>query len=103
MRTLVWPVATYGCESWTIKKREEERIEAFEMKGLRQILRVSWRERKTNEWVLETTGVERSLLNSIKSSKETRILWPSDEKKWRLFGKRDHTGKCTGNKNKREA
>jgi hypothetical protein len=71
MRTLVWPVATYGCESWTIKKREEERIEAFEMKGLRQILRVSWRERKTNEWVLETTGVERSLLNSIKRRKLT--------------------------------
>jgi len=49
MRALVWPVATYGCESWTIKKKEEERINAFEMKCLRQILRVSWIERRTNE------------------------------------------------------
>ena len=46
MRALVWPVATYGCESWTIKKKEEERINAFEMKCLRQILRVSWIEKK---------------------------------------------------------
>jgi len=68
MRTLVWPVAAYGCESWTIKKGEEERIEAFEMKGLRQILRlrVSWRERKTNKWVMDTMGVERSFLTQLK-------------------------------------
>ena len=71
MRALVWPVATYGCESWTIKKKEEERINAFEMKCLRQILRVSWIEKRTNEWVLEKTGTERSLLNQIKRRKLT--------------------------------
>jgi len=49
MKALVWPVAMYGCESWTIKKREEERIEDFEMKCLRQILRESWTEKRTNE------------------------------------------------------
>jgi len=37
----VWPVATYDCESWTLRKNEETRLEAFEMKGLRKILRVS--------------------------------------------------------------
>ena len=42
----LWPVATYGCESWTLRKNEETRLDAFEMKGLRKILRVSWTERK---------------------------------------------------------
>jgi len=42
MKALVWPVATYGRESWTLRKNEETRIDAFEMKGLRKILPVSW-------------------------------------------------------------
>jgi len=49
MKALVWPVAIYGCESWTLRKNEETRIEAFEMKGLRKILQVSWTAKKTNE------------------------------------------------------
>jgi len=43
---LVWPVATYGCESRTTRKNEERRLDAFEVKGLKKILRVS----KTNEY-----------------------------------------------------
>jgi len=65
----VWPVATYGCESWTLKKNEETRIEAFEMKGLRKILRVSWTAKKTIEWVLNKDGVKRELLDTIKVRK----------------------------------
>ena len=42
MKALVWPVVMYGCESWTLRNNEETRLEAFEMKGLRKILRVSW-------------------------------------------------------------
>src|SRR6218665_3553512 len=42
MKTLVWPVASNGCESWTIKKGDEERIETFQMQCRRKILRVSW-------------------------------------------------------------
>jgi len=38
----VWPVATYECKRWILKKADEQRIEAFEIKGLRQILRVTW-------------------------------------------------------------
>jgi len=64
-----WPVAMYGCESWTFKKDDEKRISAFEMKYLRQVLRVSWLARRTNEWVLETAGVSRSLLASVKEMK----------------------------------
>ena len=48
-----------GCESWTLRKNEETRLEAFEMKGLIKILRVSWTAKKTNEWVLNIAGVKR--------------------------------------------
>jgi len=51
----MWPVATSGSESWTLGKNEETRLDAFEMKGLRKILRVSWTAKKTNEWVLHNT------------------------------------------------
>jgi len=56
----VWPVAMYGCESWTLRKNEETRLDAFEMKGPRKILRVSWTAKKTNEWVLNKDGVKRN-------------------------------------------
>ena len=52
MKALVWPVVTYGCESWTLRKNEEIRLEAFEMKGLRKILRVSWTAKETSEIIL---------------------------------------------------
>jgi len=65
----VWPVATYGCESCTVRKNEETRLDAFEMKGLRRILRVSWTAKKTNEWVLNKAGVKRELLDTVKARK----------------------------------
>ena len=69
MKALVWPVATYDCENWTLGKNEETRLDAFEMKGLRKILRVSWTAKKTNEWVLNKAGVKRELLDTVKSRK----------------------------------
>ena len=69
MKALVWPMATYGCESWTLRKNEETRLEACEMKGLRKILRVSWTAKKTNEWVLNKAGVKRELLDTVKARK----------------------------------
>jgi len=50
----------HGCESWPLKKRDEERIVAFEMNELRRILRVSWRAKKSNEWVTEKAGLTRT-------------------------------------------
>src|SRR6218665_606561 len=66
LRTLVWPVAIYGCEGWTMRKDEERRIEAFEMKCLRMIMQITWTEKPTNKWVLEKAGVERKLLGIVK-------------------------------------
>jgi len=65
----MWPVVTYGYESWTLRKNEETRFEAFEIKGLRKIVRVSWTAKKTNEWVLNKTGVKRGLLDTVKARK----------------------------------
>ena len=63
------PVATYGCESWILRKNEETPLDAFEMKGLRRILLVSWTAKKTNEWVLDKAGVKRKLLDAVKARK----------------------------------
>jgi len=59
----------YGCESWTHRKNEEEGLDAFQMKGLRKILRVLWPAKKTNEWVLNKAGVKRELLDTVKARK----------------------------------
>ena len=53
----------YGRESWTLEKADEERIDASEMKELRQILRMSW----TDEWVLKKAGLIRDLLTAVKN------------------------------------
>jgi len=46
MKVPVWPVAMYGCESWTLRKNEETCLDALEMKGPRKILWVSWTAKK---------------------------------------------------------
>src|ERR1043165_6629443 len=69
LMTLEWPVGLYGCESWTLRKEEERRIKAFEMKCLRRIMQISWMEKRPNEWVLEAAGVERNLLKTVRKWK----------------------------------
>ena len=46
MRALVWPVATYGCESWMLKAGDNKRIAGFEMTVYRRMLRISWKDQK---------------------------------------------------------
>jgi len=58
----------YGCESWTLRKNEETRLDTFEMKEPRKIMRFSWAAKKTNEWVLNKAGVKRKLLDTVKGS-----------------------------------
>ena len=47
MKTLVWSIATYGCESWTLKLVDEKRISTFELCSWRRLLQMSWTEHKT--------------------------------------------------------
>ena len=53
VNTMVFPVVTYGCESWTIKKSEHRRIDAFELCGWRRLLRVPWTARRSNQSILK--------------------------------------------------
>ena len=58
---MVFPVVIYGCESWTIKKAEHQRIDAFELRCLRRLLRVPWTARKSNQSILKEISPEYSL------------------------------------------
>ena len=52
-KAMVFPVVTYGCESWTIKKAEGQRIDAFELWCWRRLLRVPWTARRSNQSILK--------------------------------------------------
>jgi hypothetical protein len=69
MRSLVWSVALYGCETWTLRMEDKRRISAFEMTTYRKLLRVSWREFRTNESILEELRPEQRLLEVVKKRK----------------------------------
>ena len=58
---MVFPVVMYRCESWTIKKAEHRRIDAFELWCWRRILRVSWTARRSNQSILKEISPEYSL------------------------------------------
>jgi Reverse transcriptase (RNA-dependent DNA polymerase) len=73
VKTLVWPVALYGCETWTMRKEEIDRLYAFEMWVWRRMERVSWKDKKTNEDVLQSVGEERSLLETVLKRKKNWI------------------------------
>ena len=53
VKTMVFPVGMYGCESWTIKKAEHQRIDAFELLCWRRLLRVPWTARRSNQPILK--------------------------------------------------
>ena len=53
VKAMVFPVVTYGCESWTVKKAERQRIDAFELWGWRRLLRVPWTARRSNQSILK--------------------------------------------------
>ena len=53
VKAMVFPVVVYGCESWTVKKAERQRIDAFELWGWRRLLRVPWTARRSNQSILK--------------------------------------------------
>ena len=61
VKAMIFPLAMYGCESWTIKKAECWRIDAFELWGWRRLLRVSWTARRSNQSILKEISPEYSL------------------------------------------
>ena len=61
VKAMVFPVVVYGCESWTIKKAEHQRIDAFELWCWRRLLRVPWTARRSNQSALMEINTEYSL------------------------------------------
>ena len=98
IKAMVFPVVMYGCESWTVKKAEHRRFDAFELWCWRRLLRVPWTVREIQpvhskgdqSWVfIGRTDVEA----------ETPILWPPDAKSW-LIWKDPDAGKDWGQEEK---
>ena len=61
VKAMVFPVVIYGCESWTIKKAEHQRIDAFELWCWRRLLRAPWTARRSNQSILKEISPEYSL------------------------------------------
>src|SRR6476619_3133592 len=65
VKTLVWPVVLYGCETRTMRKEEINRLNSFEMCVWRRMGKVSWMNKRTNEQVLRSMNEKRSLIKTI--------------------------------------
>ena len=61
VKALVFPVVMYGCDSWTVKKAEIQRIDAFKLQHWRRLLRVPWTARRSNQSILKEISPEYSL------------------------------------------
>ena len=61
VKAMVFPVVMYGCESWTIKKAENRRIDAFELWCWRRLLRILWTARRSNQSILKEISPQYSL------------------------------------------
>ena len=78
VNAMVFPVVMYGCESWTIKKAEGRRIDAFELWCWRRLLRVPWTARRSNQSTLKEMSPGCSLEGLMLKLKP--IFWPPDAK-----------------------
>ena len=78
---MVFPVVMYGCESWTIKKAEHRRIDAFELWCWRRLLRVPWTTRRSNQSILKEISPEYSLevlMLKLKLQYLGHLMWKTD-------------------------
>ena len=87
VKAMVFPVVMYGCESWTIKKAECQRIDAFELWCWRRLLEVPWTAMRSDQSILK----EIIFIGRTEAEAETPILWPPDAKNW-LIGKDPDAG-----------
>ena len=91
VKAMVFPVVMYGCESWTIKKAECQRIDAFELWFWRRLLRVPWTARRSNQSTLKEISPEYSLeglMLKLKLQYFGHLMWRTDSfKKSLMLGK----------------
>ena len=79
LKAVVFPVVMYGCKSWTVKKAEHQRIDAFELSCWRRFLRVPWTARRSNQSILKEISPEYSL-EGLMVKLKLLIFWPPDVK-----------------------
>ena len=91
VKAMVFPVAIYGCESWTIKKAERRRIDASELGRWRRLLRIPWTPRRSNQSILKEISPEYSLerlMLKLKLQYFSHLLWRTDSfEKTLMLGK----------------
>ena len=78
VKAMVFPVVMYGCESWTVKKAEHRRIDAFELWCWRRLLRVPWLARRSNQSILKVMRAGIFGRNDAKA--ENPLFWPPHAK-----------------------
>ena len=79
VKAMVFPVVMYGCESWTIKKAERQKIDAFELWCWRRLLRAPWTARRSSQSILQEISPDYSL-EGLTLKLKLPILWPPDAK-----------------------
>ena len=79
IKAMVFPVVMYGCESWTLKKAEHRRIDAFELWCWRRLLRLPWTARRSNQPILKEISPG-FFIGRTGAEAETPVLWPPHEK-----------------------
>ena len=77
VKAMIFPVVMYGCESWTVKKAERLRIDAFELWCWRRLLRVPWTARRSSQSIRKVYWV---FIGRTDAEAETPILWPPHAK-----------------------
>ena len=91
VKAMVFPVVMYGCESWTVKKPEHRRIDAFELWCWRRLLRVPWTARRSNQSILKEISPEYSLeglMLRLKLQYFGHLMWRADSlEKTLMLGK----------------
>ena len=89
-KAVIFPVVIYGCERWTIKKAEHQRIDAFELRCWRRLLRVPWTARRSNQSILKISpeySLE-GLMLKLKSQYFSHLMWRADSlEKTPMLGK----------------
>ena len=81
VKSMVFPVFTYCCESWTVKKVEHRRIDAFKLWCWRRLLRVAWTARRLSQSLLREINSEYSL-EGFDVEAKTPVFWSSDANSW---------------------
>ena len=91
VKAMVFPVVMYGCESWTVKKAEHRRSDAFELWCWRRLLRVPWTARRSNQSILKEISAEYSLeglMLKLKLQYFGHLMWRTDSlEKTLMLGK----------------